>query len=89
MNAVLLAGALQAEVLEGRKQDIVDGYLHKVQHLCSQSYKEAQKLVTAGIVPTVILLLKARAADEVGLELVLITLGILAYVHYLCHTSRY
>jgi len=78
MNAVLLAGALHAEVMEGRKQEFIDDYLRKVQLLCSQSYKEAQKLVTAGIVPTVILLLKARAVDEVGLELALITLGILA-----------
>lgn len=75
---MLLAGALQAEVTEGRKQDVIDDYLRKVQSLCSQSDKEAQKLVTAGIVPTVILLLKARAVDAVGLDIVLMTLGILA-----------
>jgi hypothetical protein len=75
---VLLAGALHAEVTEGRKQEVIDDYLHKVQFLASQSDKEAQKLVTAGIVPTVILLLKARAVDSVGLEIVLMTLGILA-----------
>lgn len=66
--------------MEGRKQDVIDDYLRKVQFVSSQSSKEAQKLVTAGIVPTVILLLKARAVDAVGLELVLMTLGILAYV---------
>ena len=75
---MLLAGALQAEVTEGRKQDVIDDYLRKVRSLCSQSDKEAQKLVTAGIVPTVILLLKARAVDAVGLDIVLMTLGILA-----------
>lgn len=75
---MLLAGALQAEVTEGRKQDVVDDYLHRVYILSSQSDKEAQKLVTAGIVPTVILLLKARAIDFVGLETVIATLGILA-----------
>ena len=75
---MLLAGALQAEVTEGRKQDVIDDYLRKVQSLCSKSDKEAQKLVTAGIVPTVILLLKARAVDAVGLDMVLMTLGILA-----------
>lgn len=80
MNPVLLAGALHSEVMEGRKQEVIDDYLRRVQFVSSQSYKETQKLVTAGIVPTVILLLKARAVDTVGLELVLVTLGILAYV---------
>jgi hypothetical protein len=77
-DATLLANALHAEVTEGRKQDIIDDYLRKIQFLSSQSYKEAQKLVTAGVVPTVILLLKARAVDCVWLEAVLKTLGILA-----------
>jgi hypothetical protein len=75
---VLLAGALHAEVTEGRKQEVIDDYLYKTQILSLQSSKEAQKLVTAGIVPTVILLLKARAVDMVGLEIVLKTLGTLA-----------
>ena len=75
---MLLAGALHAEVAEGRKKDVIDDYLHRAQLHCSQSDKEAQKLVTAGIVPTVILLLKARALDTSGLETVLITLGMLA-----------
>jgi hypothetical protein len=75
---VLLASALQAEVTEGRKQEVIDEYLRKTQFLSSQSDKVAQKLVTAGIVPTVILLLKARAVGADGLEIVLITLGILA-----------
>jgi len=75
---VLLAGALHSEITEGRKQEVIDDYLLKVQFLSSQSDKEAQKLVTAGIVPTVILLLKARAVEAVGLEIVLTTLGILA-----------
>jgi len=77
-NAVLLVGALHAEVTEGRKQDAIDEYLHKAYTLASQSDKEAQKLVTAGIVPTVIHLLKVRAIEGVGLELVLGTLGVLA-----------
>jgi hypothetical protein len=77
-NAVLLVGALHAEVTEGRKQGVIDEYLHKAHILAQQSDKEAQKLVTAGIVPTVILLLKVRAVDGVGLELVLATLGVLA-----------
>jgi hypothetical protein len=67
--------------MEGRKQEVIEDYLHRAQLMCSQSDKEAQKLVTAGIVPTVILLLKARALDANGLDIVLITLGTLAYVH--------
>jgi len=75
---VLLAGALHAEVTQGRKQDVINDYLYKVQFVSSQSDKDAQKLVTAGIVPTVILLLQARAIDSAGLDIVIITLGILA-----------
>jgi len=78
-NPILLVGALHAEVTEGRKNDVIDDYLHRAQLLCSQSDKEAQRLVTAGIVPTVILLLRARALDASGLETALITLGMLAY----------
>jgi hypothetical protein len=88
-NAVLLAGALHAEVTEGRKQDVIDDYLHKVQLLCSESDKEAQKLITAGIVPTVILLLKSRAVTSVGLEMVISTLGILASVQFVSIKYRY
>ena len=75
---MLLAGALRAEVMEGRKQESIDNYLRQIQFLSSQSDKEAQKLVTAGVVPTVILLLKSRAVDGIRLEVVLTTLGILA-----------
>ena len=75
---MLLAGALHAEVTQGRKQDVINDYLYKVQFVSSQSDKDAQKLVTAGIVPTVILLLQARAIDSAGLDIVIITLGILA-----------
>ncbi|KAF8170722.1 armadillo-type protein [Mycena galopus ATCC 62051] len=78
-NANLLAGALLTEVKEGRKPEIIDGYLDKIQQLGLRSHKDAQKLVTAGTIPTLILLLKTRAADGIGLETVLLTLGILAY----------
>jgi hypothetical protein len=73
--------------MEGRKQDVIEGYLHRAQLMCAQSDKEAQKLVTAGIVPTVILLLKARALDANGLDIVLITLGTLAYVRLMFRKS--
>ncbi|KAF7361275.1 Protein kinase domain-containing protein [Mycena sanguinolenta] len=78
-NANLLAGALLTEVKEGRKPEIIDGYLDKIQRLALKSHKDAQKLVTAGVIPTLILLVKTRAVDGVGLETVLLTLGILAH----------
>jgi hypothetical protein len=78
-NPVLLAGALHAEVTEGRKRDTIDDHLTKIYELASQSDKDAEKLVTAGVVPSLILLLKARAIDSIGLEIVLITLGVLAH----------
>jgi len=78
-NPVLLAGALHAEVTEGRKRDVIDHHLTMIYELASQSNKDAEKLVTAGVVPSLILLLKARAVDAIGLQIVLITLGILAH----------
>jgi hypothetical protein len=77
LNAVLLIGTLHAKLSEGRKKEVIDDYLQKVQFLSSRFAKEAQNLVTAGIVPTVILLLKAHTVDSVGLKVVLVTLGIL------------
>ncbi|KAJ7259794.1 hypothetical protein C8J57DRAFT_1515160 [Mycena rebaudengoi] len=78
-NAKLLAGALLTEVRDGRKRDVIDNYLGKIQNLGLRSHKEAQKLITAGTVATLILLLRTRAVDGIGLEAVLITLGILSH----------
>ncbi|KAJ6602491.1 hypothetical protein DFH09DRAFT_1124971 [Mycena vulgaris] len=78
-NATLLAGALLSEVKEGRKREVIDGYLDKIQRLGLRSHKDAQKLVTAGTIPTLILLLKTRAVDGMGLETVLLALGILTH----------
>jgi hypothetical protein len=66
--------------MDGRKTDIIDKHLTAVIEMASESNKGAEKLVTAGTVPTLIRLLKARAVDAVGLELVLMALGVLAYV---------
>ncbi|KAJ7119484.1 hypothetical protein C8R44DRAFT_877912 [Mycena epipterygia] len=79
LNANLLAGALLSEVKEGRKREVIDGYLDKIQRLGLRSHKDAQKLVTAGTIPTLILLLKSRAVDGIGLETVLLALGILTH----------
>ncbi|KAG8881629.1 hypothetical protein FRB97_009318 [Tulasnella sp. 331] len=78
-SAVIVAGALYAEITEGRKPEVIDQYLDLTQQLVSQSEKEVQKLITAGIIPTLILLVKARAVDGVGIEIVLKTLGMLAH----------
>lgn len=80
-NATLLVGALLSEVKEGRKRDVIDSLLSSIQELGLSSDKDAQKLVTAGVLPTLILLLKTRAINGIGLETVLVTLGILTYVH--------
>ncbi|KAL0575730.1 hypothetical protein V5O48_006243 [Marasmius crinis-equi] len=78
-SSLLLVQALQAEVKEGRKKESVDGYLIKIYESALESDKEAFKLVNAGAVPLLIHLLRTRAADDYGVELVLITLGTLAH----------
>ncbi|KAG9050333.1 hypothetical protein FS837_006205 [Tulasnella sp. UAMH 9824] len=77
-SAILVAGALDAEITGGRNRDLIDGYLQVIQQLATDSQREAEKLVSAGVVPTLIMLLKSRAMDGQGLDLVLKTLGILA-----------
>ncbi|KAK7032124.1 hypothetical protein VNI00_013298 [Paramarasmius palmivorus] len=79
VNPVLIAGALQAEVRQRRDPHAIDEYLMKIHFLASQSDKSAQKLITAGVIPTLIHLLKTRAAADERLEPVLIALGTLAY----------
>ncbi|KAJ7186748.1 armadillo-type protein [Mycena filopes] len=79
LSPSLLAGALLTEVREGRKREVIDDYLDKIQRLGLKSHKDAQKLVTAGTIPTLITLLKTRAVDGVGLETVLLALGILTH----------
>ncbi|KAK7018626.1 kinase domain-containing protein [Favolaschia claudopus] len=78
-NPNLLAGALLTEVKDGRKREVIDGYLYRIQQLCLKSHKDIQKFVTAGIITTLISLLNIRAVDGVGIETVLLTLGILAH----------
>ncbi|KAJ7159838.1 armadillo-type protein [Mycena crocata] len=80
-NANLLAAALLSEVKEGRRREVINGYLSKIQKLGLRSHKDAQKLVTAGTIPTLILLLKERAVDGIGLDTVLLALGILTVRH--------
>ncbi len=53
--------------------------------MAAEDDKDAQRLVTAGVVQDLILLLRRRATDYGGLEIVLVTLGTLACV--LCSPS--
>ncbi|KAJ4479387.1 hypothetical protein J3R30DRAFT_2755320 [Lentinula aciculospora] len=78
-SAVLLVGALQTELNGSRNAGAIDSYVAKIYQSASESYKEAHKLITAGAAPALIHLLKTRAAESDGLEIVLITLGTLAY----------
>ncbi|KAF9076885.1 armadillo-type protein [Rhodocollybia butyracea] len=58
--------------------DAIDSCLVKIHQVASDSDWGAHKLVTAGAAPALIHLLKTRAAEIDGLEIVLITLGALA-----------
>ncbi|KAJ3739612.1 armadillo-type protein [Lentinula detonsa] len=78
-TAVLLVGALQTELNGSRNADAIDSYVAKIYQSASESHKEAHKLTTAGAARALIHLLKTRAAEIDGLEIVLITLGTLAY----------
>jgi hypothetical protein len=69
---------LAGEISANRSRDAIDDQLVNVHRLASQSDKEAQKLITAGIIPTLINLLKARAGDGLGVEVVLMTLGLVS-----------
>ncbi|KAJ7058399.1 hypothetical protein C8F01DRAFT_1148089, partial [Mycena amicta] len=80
-NANLLAGALLSEVKDGqRKAEIIDPLLEKIYRIGLRSEKETQKLITAGVIPTLIILLRTRAVDGIGLGKLLVALGILMYV---------
>ncbi len=88
-NAILLVGALQAEVQTTRRRAFIDNCLSRIQYVATQCDKGAQKLVTAGAVPVLIHLLKIRAAEPDGLEVVLTTLGLVAYVVLLVSLFAY
>lgn len=70
---------LQTEVRETRKADEINSYLTRIQHTALQSDRDAQRLVTAGVVPILIQLLKIRGAAGDGLEGVMVALGLVAH----------
>lgn len=78
-SPVLLVGALQTELdSPTRNMSAIDSYIVKIYAACLESRKEAAKFVTAGLVPVLIHILKTRAANGLGVEIVLITLGTIA-----------
>lgn len=77
-NAHLLIGALQTEMKDQRKKEVIDGYLSRVQQIAATSDKDTERLVTAGAIPQLIQIVKIRAASGDGLDSALITLGLLA-----------
>ncbi|QRV87525.1 hypothetical protein RhiJN_15543 [Ceratobasidium sp. AG-Ba] len=86
VSAKLLASALQSEAVESRQQSAIDEHLVDVQHLAASSEKEAQKLIAAGIINTLTILLRERAVDSVGLDLVLKALGTLTHDLFTANT---
>jgi hypothetical protein len=78
-NPVLLVQALQSEVKETRKPEVIDDYLLRIQHRAFNSDRDAERLVTAGVVPVLIQLLKYRGVTGDGLETVMVTLGLVAH----------
>lgn len=63
--------------MESRQQSAIDEHLVDVQMLAASSEKETQKLITAGIIGTLTILLRERSVDSIGLDLVLKALGTL------------
>ena len=63
--------------MESRQQSAIDEHLVDVQMLAASSEKETQKLITAGIISTLTILLRERSVDSIGLDLVLKALGTL------------
>ena len=87
-NPVLLVGALQSELQSPtRNASAIDSYIRKIYAICLESRKQAARFVTAGLVPVLIHILKTRAADGLDVEIVLITLGTIAYVFSLFPSS--
>ncbi|KAJ7029223.1 armadillo-type protein [Mycena alexandri] len=81
-HPIVLAAALLrliSDKREGRKREVLDDYLNKIQRLGFTSHRDAQELVTAGTIPTLVMLLKGRAVDGIGLDAILLTLGILIH----------
>ncbi|KAF5367967.1 hypothetical protein D9758_004461 [Tetrapyrgos nigripes] len=80
-EAFSLVSGLQGEMTRrgAKRGPLVDIYLAKIYQNAEKSEQNAQDLVNAGVIPLVAELLSRRAeGDRKGLEVVLITLGILA-----------
>lgn len=84
-NPVLLVQALQVEVKSYQNEILIDSILVKIQHSAFQNANASHKLVTAGVISTLIDLLNRRAVyastpNVAGLLTLLTSIGLLAYV---------
>lgn len=76
---MLLVQALQSELKETRKAEVIDDYLVRIQYRAFNSDRDADRLVTAGVVPVLIQLLKLRGVTGDGLETVMVALGLVVH----------
>ncbi|KAF5337767.1 hypothetical protein D9758_016612 [Tetrapyrgos nigripes] len=97
-SVLTLVGGLQSEMSHGpgrlgKSDPLIDLYMAKIYHTAIEADQNAHKLITAGVVPLLITLLKRRAADKShrGLEVVLLTLGVLSHdsisANLICRTQ--
>ncbi|KAF8326525.1 uncharacterized protein EI90DRAFT_2975570 [Cantharellus anzutake] len=78
-SAFHLAGAFNTELNQDGDFSILNDYMARIQQMASNSDKDTQRLITAGVVQDLITLLRRRATDYGGLEIVLVTLGTMAH----------
>jgi hypothetical protein len=78
-QATFVVSALQNEMRKGRDPDTIDGYLYRTQHIAAHSDTSAQRLITAGIIPSLVSILRYRFNDSDRLGIILVTWGLLAY----------
>lgn len=76
--AASIVSALESEVRHGQDSEKLDMHLNNIQRMVVQSPKLAESLATVGVVPVVVDLLKRRAGNGDRLEVVLVTVGVLA-----------
>ena len=79
-SAFNLAAQFNTELNHYGDFAMLNDCMARIQLMAADSDKDAQRLVTAGVVQDLIILLRRRAMDYGGLEIVLVTLGTLACV---------
>ena len=75
---MVIVTALQEELNGRRNPEAIDQYLDTISQIIFESESEVEHFIRAGIVETLIHLLRTRAVDGVGLDIVLRLLGLFA-----------